>query len=154
MSRWVAAESLRRGPCSVASFARLSVAPRTLQSGLPPLRRVASSRLVAGKSTIDGAGGNGTGGKGGGGGGGGSGGGGGGEGGNGRPQSGNIFAALWAAYLGSLESHPWATKIISAAVLNGLGDAICQIYFRRGCEDARVRAGPSCSWAQRESSPQ
>lgn len=64
----------------------------------------------------------------GGGGGGGAGGGGGGGGGDGGGGGGG----LWVAYLAVLEKQPLLTKALTAALLNGLGDAIAQSQFEKG----------------------
>ncbi len=67
---------------------------------------------------------------GGGGSGGSSGGGGGGGGGGGNGGSGGF--GLWAAYLALLAKRPLATKAVTAALLNGLGDVIAQSQFEQG----------------------
>ncbi|GAB4814665.1 hypothetical protein N2152v2_001711 [Parachlorella kessleri] len=61
----------------------------------------------------------------------GAGGGGGGGGGSGKSGSGG-GGGLWAAYLALLDRRPLATKAVSAAVLNGLGDIIAQLGFEKG----------------------
>ncbi|KAL4436140.1 hypothetical protein ABPG77_005588 [Micractinium sp. CCAP 211/92] len=84
-------------------------------SGL--LRQLRQQRDRPAFRTFSSGGGGGTGGgsSGGGGGGGGSGGGG-----------------LWVAYLALLEKQPLLTKALTAALLNGLGDAIAQSQFEKG----------------------
>ena len=68
------------------------------------------------------------------GGGGGSSGGSGGGGGGGGGGSGSGGFGLWAAYLGLLSKRPLATKAVTAALLNGLGDVIAQRQFEQGKE--------------------
>lgn len=65
------------------------------------------------------------------GGGGGSGSSGGGGGGSGGGGGGGGFG-LWVTYLALLEKQPVATKAVSAALLNGMGDAIAQTQFEEG----------------------
>jgi hypothetical protein len=63
---------------------------------------------------------------------GGSGGSGGGGGGGSSGGGGGAFGGLWAGYLSLLEKQPVATKSITAALLNGVGDAIAQTQFEDG----------------------
>lgn len=39
---------------------------------------------------------------------------------------------LWAAYLALLEKRPLATKAVTAALLNGLGDVLAQLLLEKG----------------------
>eukprot|EP00887_Chlorella_sp_A99_P003864 scaffold11.g3864.t1 len=71
------------------------------------------------------------GGSGGGGGKGGSGGSGGSGGGGGGGSGGGLPGGLWAGYLALLDRQPLATKAITAAALNGLGDVIAQLQFEK-----------------------
>ena len=40
-------------------------------------------------------------------------------------------AAMWAAYMRALETHPTATKVITSASLNGVGDILGQLIFEK-----------------------
>lgn len=64
-------------------------------------------------------------------GGGGGGGGGGWGGGHGDSSGGFGLAAIWAAYLKLLETHPWPTKIATSAGLNAVGDFFSQTLFEK-----------------------
>ncbi|KAI7844014.1 hypothetical protein COHA_002551 [Chlorella ohadii] len=75
----------------------------------------------------------------GGGGSGGSSGGGGGGGGGSNGGSGGF--GLWAAYLALLAKRPLATKAVTAALLNGLGDVIAQSQFEQGKDFDWKRCG-------------
>lgn len=59
----------------------------------------------------------------------GGGGGGGGPGGEGAGK-GSVLSLLWGMYMSSLERRPLTTKVITTAILNGVGDAICQFMYR------------------------
>ncbi|KAL4855073.1 PXMP2/4 family protein 2 [Chlorella vulgaris] len=113
-TRAVRSLAQQAGPCSSGAAGR--------SSGLAGMLRCLREQRVSFRTFSSGGGG----GIGGGGSGGGSGGGGGGGGG-----SGGIFGSLWAAYLGLLERKPLATKALTAALLNGLGDAIAQKKFEK-----------------------
>lgn len=67
----------------------------------------------------------------GGGGGGSSGGGAGWGGGDGDSSGGFGMAAMWAAYMRLLETHPWPTKIATSAGLNAAGDIMGQMFFEK-----------------------
>jgi hypothetical protein len=66
----------------------------------------------------------------------GSGGGGGASGGSsGGGGGGGGFGSLWISYLALLDRKPVATKAITAAVLNGVGDVIAQLWLGEGSFD-------------------
>ena len=118
--------------CSCPSELAALHSPPTLRrvQSLPPiparlftcagmLRRLRSQRLLF-RTFSSGGGGSG----------GSSGGGGGGGGGGGSSGSGGF--GLWGAYLALLSKRPLATKAVTAALLNGLGDVIAQRQFEQG----------------------
>ena len=42
------------------------------------------------------------------------------------------LGGLWAAYTKSMENNPMATRMITSAALNGMGDIIGQTVFNEG----------------------
>ena len=41
------------------------------------------------------------------------------------------LGALWAAYVKSMDRNPFATKVITSAAINGIGDVLGQSLFEK-----------------------